>query len=610
MPRLAASPKRSGALFKQPRQRHERESQVECIARVLRSDLHRVKVTPAKFFLHVLSGSGELRTYREKLFASPNDQSITQILDNIWDDPKGHLLIKDWMKERAVDLVCDTIAHEMERAKPHSRMQPNEATVEFIDNWDVEMIMKAVCEDITPTFSRVLHEATESREAQRKEKERGRYILSAQAHYLRSKFSSKFQIGYGLSAWANGAPKQLIQALHRSCLGVSYTAISSISTTLAESELEAARIAADKAHGLSYDNINVSSSIFVEQGPNAMSKVQSGTFAVIYELLNANKDDMKLAPILERLKSAPPLEMTDLQPSPDAMASYVKQSVITIAKILIEHIKGFEDYHTDPLLQHSIRRRLSLRHKTKYHPLRASTIEEASVEGNLSLTCQRCRGCQEERRQDVTAFNRREIFQIAFGVFHLIMNLLWALLHIHRGTIRQTGSLSHLFAILEKTRLGGEKPDYHTLLSAMTQIVRGLILNAWRMECGHSSLSEFAKSCPTTEEILNIATKIFNTYTVPNPEDSPHFDPSDMIYNNTILLIRDLMYVMELVNATAAGDWGSIEDILPTLACMFRGARSKNYASEILYLLHNLKSVWTPEFAYGFLFSPYPSLTV
>ncbi|KAH9169151.1 hypothetical protein EDB89DRAFT_1854773, partial [Lactarius sanguifluus] len=93
--------------------------------------------------------------------------------------------------------------------------------------------------------------------------------------------------------------------------------------------------------------------------------------------------------------------------------------------------------------------------------------------------------------------NARGGVTLAFGSFHLAMNLLWCVLETHRGTVKQMGSLTQLFAILEKTRLGGEHPDYHTLLSALTQILHGLVLNAWQIECDYSSLAVFAKAGPT-----------------------------------------------------------------------------------------------------------------
>jgi hypothetical protein len=99
------------------------------------------------------------------------------------------------------------------------------------------------------------------------------------------------------------------------------------------------------------------------------------------------------------------------------------------------------------------------------------------------------------------------VWQLGFGLFHLCLNLIWALLLVHRGTISQTGSLTFFFAVLEKTRLGEKHPDYHTLLAALTQILHGIILNAWRVECDQPSLAAFAKSEPTDQELFMFAQK-------------------------------------------------------------------------------------------------------
>ena len=95
----------------------------------------------------------------------------------------------------------------------------------------------------------------------------------------------------------SGASKQVMNVLHHACLTMSYTSTSEVINALADSSIERAKIAASRPHALTYDNINISSSIFIEQGPNMMSKVQSGTFAVIYELLNARPEDMQIEPI-------------------------------------------------------------------------------------------------------------------------------------------------------------------------------------------------------------------------------------------------------------------------------------------------------------------------
>jgi hypothetical protein len=202
------------------------------------------------------------------------------------------------------------------------------------------------------------------------------------------------------------------------------------------------------------------------------------------------------------------------------------------------------------------------------------------------------------------------------------MNLIWALLNVHRGTISEHGSLTYYFNILEKVRLASEKPDFHTLLTALTQILDGLIFNAWREECGQPSLSDFAKANPKPEDIISIAQRIVKKYATPasdipkseNPNKSKkskvstNFDsedrdeaeqtsPVDSVHENTVLLTRDLLYVIELADAISAGDFGRIEDILPDIACIFRGAGSNNYSTEILHLIFNIKEVWTQEFA-------------
>jgi hypothetical protein len=431
--------------------------------------------------------------------------------------------------------------------------------------------------------------------------------------------------------------------------------------TLAECSLEDAQKVATGPHAFTYDNLSLSSSIFVEQAPGAMSKVQSGTFAVLYELLNAKPEDMELEAIMLCLQTASksPLKMSDLRASIPSVKAYQIQAAANVIRTLTEFVPAFSHYRHHPELQHQPRRQLPPNHKTKFFPLRASTIEEASVKGNIlvhddvyvvqlqrnpndlnklaipalhdQLTNARNWGVQAMRKKDVTPWTRHEVFQLSFGIFHLTMNLIWAILNTHRGTVNQPGSLSQLFMVLEKVRLNAEHPDFHTLLAALTQILDGLILNAWCDECGFPSLDEFSKSKPTPADLLELARKIVQKHATPTATMKPVHKPpksqtpaaedesecaddsashpplpppaplpsglEDIIHENIVRLIRDLLYIIELVQAVKAGDIGRVEDILPDLACMFRGAGSNNYSTEILHLLFNLKEVWTPEFA-------------
>lgn len=557
----------------------------------------------------------------------------------------------------------------------------------------------------------------------------GRDIITSQVLYLRSSACAKVPLGIGLMAWASGASKQLMDVLHHACLSIPYTTLNTVIASLAESSLESARKASKAPFALMYDNVNCSSSIYVEQAPGMMSKVQSGTFGVVYELPYAKPQDMEVQKILENIKTAPLLTMDDLRPTASELQGYIAQTKITIVNILLTYVPdGSLDYLKDsPALKRPVVRAPHPDgYKTVYHPLRVITIEEASIEGNLEvqedflvrqlekdlddlekyavpsindqLTNARIRGAQLLRRKDTTTFNRREQFQIAFGVFHMIMNLIWGLLENFRvANASESSTLKAYFVLLEKTRLGKEHPDYHTLLAALTQIVHGLILNAWGMVTTQNSdsgahepqasqpsssrpapnilrtLSKLVETKPTAEQLLEHAETIINTFTVPDyhpastdpkypavPMEKPKnrrptddgdlaLDSSegergsdeevyssdseassagsspgissdassstssssssdagsdqqernqDSAFNNTMLLTRDLLYVLELVNAVSSGDWGRIENILPTLACMFRGVGSNDYSTEVLHLLHSLRRVWTPEFAY------------
>lgn len=449
------------------------------------------------------------------------------------------------------------------------------------------------------------------------------------------------QFMFGIFAWATGASKRMIEVLSHCSLSVSFPTVLDTIGTMADHAITKARIAARGPHMLAYDNINMKTSIFVEQVPGAPEKVQSGTFAIIYELYGVKQaSDLLIAPMLSRLRTATDLTLKDIKPSRAQRASYTAQTITTIIKTLFRYVDGFAPTTIDhPNLQYIPRRQLPFDIKKAFYPIRVSTIEEASIEGNIlvhddvyvyqlkrddldlplygiptfvdQLSNARIRGAQGEREGDLDAWETRMILQLGIGLFHLIMNLVWCILHKHRLTYDQHGSLSHYFLLLNKKRLAGEKPDYHTLMTALNQICDGLILNAWREECAalsHDFVS-FAKTSPSPTTLHEMAQKIFLNYatamdiplgsvaTGASGPSQPRTPKDDPIHNNTRLLLRDLLYVRELTLAVSSGDFGRIEDILPDVAALFRGGGSNNYCNEILHLLHNFKRVWTPEFA-------------
>lgn len=139
------------------------------------------------------------------------------------------------------------------------------------------------------------------------------------------------QLGMGLFAWSSGASRQLLEVLNHCCISVSYTTILNALETLGEEARRQAQSAFEEYPCcLTYDNVNMSHSIHVEQHADAPQKVESGTFPVIYQLHNARFEDMLLQPMLDNLAKASDLTMSDLKPTLEQMQSYHSQALIHI----------------------------------------------------------------------------------------------------------------------------------------------------------------------------------------------------------------------------------------------------------------------------------------
>jgi len=158
--------------------------------------------------------------------------------------------------------------------------------------------------------------------------------------------------------------------------------------------------------------------------------------------------------------------------------------------------------------------------------------------------------------------------------------------------------LQFYIAVLEKVRLGTEKPDYHTLRSFTSQVLFGHILLFWETITG-TSTANFAKSKPSASTLRNYAVQIMDQYVSAAALDHtrgtagiPHTD--DPVLRNLVLLTRDLLTFYDLGLAISSGDFGRVEILLGVLTMMFTGAGCKNYTSEFLHFVQNLKKVWTP----------------
>jgi hypothetical protein len=288
-------------------------------------NLQELRYTTVDLLLAIVNGKGDFAGYCTALFSSRYSKSLVWLLETLLQDDKGCPIVSKWMFPHVLHLVCKRVHTEMEDAKPYLCMNMGDVSPEFIKHWDIHQIMRPVVHEIMPTLQLVLSAAGESKalsswvkSAKSKNHSMALLIIMAQIHFLCSRNSAKVQIGLRLQAWACGTSRQMINVLHQTCLTVLYPSIANMVQALADCSIERARAVSLHPHALAYDNANVSSSIFVEQGPNTMSKVQSGTFAVIYELLNACAEDMDIKPLIENLCRSSPLVIADLRMKPEA----------------------------------------------------------------------------------------------------------------------------------------------------------------------------------------------------------------------------------------------------------------------------------------------------
>ncbi|RXW15214.1 hypothetical protein EST38_g10639 [Candolleomyces aberdarensis] len=392
----------------------------------------------------------------------------------------------------------------------------------------------------------------------KKEPEQVCDIIVKQLLYQRSNRCIGFAAEFGLYLWATGSARAAIEAIHRCGLSVAYQSVLNNLEMLAGHCLDLAKEVCKGPHAFCYDNINLSTSIHVEQRGVASTpgKVTSGTLGILYKLPGATPKVMELQPVLDKMQdpSFRGLNFSeDLTLNDEQMESVMHQFRIHIINVLLEFSNNFDKatYSNSPDLKHKPRRAHPPDYKTEFFPLPVSTREEASTKGNLEyhdevylqmlgrladeisqcvilsindqLTNARIRSGQVLRQDDLNDYHRRLVFQLGMGLFHAALNLAWALLQIHRGTLNQVGSLTYWFTILEKARLGGAKPDYHTLYSTLVQILQGVILSAWKEICSKDgkTLDSYAESKPTPEDLHAKATTILEEYLTPLPQAFP-----------------------------------------------------------------------------------------
>ncbi|KAJ7469215.1 hypothetical protein FB451DRAFT_1479113 [Mycena latifolia] len=419
----------------------------------LLAELRQDRISPIDILIQVLDPEDiSYDRYRGNLYKEDSTK-LALLLDKIMEDYNGKQKLLECMRSHLFQFACDTVAEEMKTRRAGSILPGIQVvTPSFIEEWSLDEEI-----DTTPFLTRILETAAQTERAKlhnkKKKPQKMCKVVTRQLLYQSSNRCLAFQAEFGLFLWATGCARQTIDALFRCGLSVCYDGVLNVVESLADHCMLQSIDTANDPHSFNYDNVNISTSIFVEQrGSAGPAKVQSGTFGILYKLRGAIPEHMLIAPIMRRFRASKGLEFNrDIKPSLNHLSSFHDQLVVTVIHALITHNEGFEDVAKHPQLQHTARRAIPVGYKTEGFPLRATTIPEATVRDNLlyhdevylnqlrrtpeslskyaipgfhdQLTNARIRSAQILRAKDVDAWSRREIFQLGFGLFHLCLNL-------------------------------------------------------------------------------------------------------------------------------------------------------------------------------------------
>jgi len=112
------------------------------------------------------------------------------------------------------------------------------------------------------------------------------------------------------------------------------------------------------------------------------AKVQSRTFAVIYELCNTSIEAMRLGPILGQAQMAKGLSLNaDICSTLNQLTLFYHNTLINFIEILAKYVPDFSAYPKHFKLQHKVCQPMPKYFVTKQYPLCVSTIDESSIAG-------------------------------------------------------------------------------------------------------------------------------------------------------------------------------------------------------------------------------------
>ncbi|KAF9064352.1 hypothetical protein BDP27DRAFT_1425924 [Rhodocollybia butyracea] len=274
--------------------------------------LDELKVSPFDLINTILDPeSSKIFQDQQNSFFRCDSTIIPRILSRIFENDMGYQIFLQWLPENFIrDQFCTRISQQMEAAKPFFHMNTQNFSIDFLETFDLQRNIAQYVSKNLADWMYALKAATGSLESPQKEAETeiGRLVMTCQAMNFRSLQCSQLQYLLGMYASSTGTSVRTIQVLDAAGLSFSHPTILKTIDTIADQVVNLARELTFEPHNFTYDNIDMSGSIHVEQTKDAVAKVRSGCFCLIYCTVGVkDRKHMLLAPILQNLQKAIPL---------------------------------------------------------------------------------------------------------------------------------------------------------------------------------------------------------------------------------------------------------------------------------------------------------------
>ncbi|KAH9910452.1 uncharacterized protein BXZ73DRAFT_83560 [Epithele typhae] len=415
--------------------------------------------------------------------------------------------------------------------------------------------------------------------------------------------------------------------------------------------LAARKLAHTSLAGYVYDNINVAFKVS-EQVLGHQDTLESGTCATIFSLFDASPADMKTEDLVSSIKTARPLQMGDLRLTTDDLKLFDKSITHAILRVIVHSDLAFSKFrqrtsiHPLPTMnidESSVTGNASVldyifRRELKFNFGAARFREVVRLVFGDQLSLARIRTLIMHRIGHDTLATSHANLVPGPGLFHYQLALVHGILETHfgepnpesggEGTLNPA-SISFFNSVLgRKPIFLSSLPPYRTCRDLIFTSLTAAVLSCLKTLMNVDDLEQLASEL-TFEELEAHALEIhqrfdINTVTILREErnaqvedrldehkrvleaagksdkdelDSP-FNPlvnlntGDMVYENTVLFLRDALLLREFDDAIRAGCSGRILRTLKVLAFAYRGLGRTKYAHEVLHLVHGLTTVW------------------